>query len=210
MKNSGGNNADAFATHALVFMLAGITTRWKQVIGYQFTGNSYEATATNNIVAEIIKKCHAVKLDVCAIISDMGPQNQALWRLNKITAGRSTKINNFQEYSLNETETKKIYFLPDATHVYKNIRLALTEGNIFHLSQEIVTKYKLPSSEISIEPIKTVIEEDKKVDLKIAPYLKEIYIQPNHFDKMKVQGAMAILNHDVSAALKIITFPKKK
>lgn len=27
-----------FATHGLVFMLAGLSTRWKQVIGYHFTG----------------------------------------------------------------------------------------------------------------------------------------------------------------------------
>jgi hypothetical protein len=37
-----------------------------------------------------------------------------------------------------------------------------------------------------------VIEADKNVDLKIALYLKEIYIQPKHYDKMKVHGAMAI------------------
>lgn len=82
----------------------------------------------------------------------MGPQKQALWWLNNIRTSRFYKINNFQEYAIGDNQTTKVYFLPDATHVYKNIRLALTEGNIFNVSQDIVAKYNLPSNEISIEP----------------------------------------------------------
>lgn len=29
------------ATHALVYMVAGVSSRWKQVVCYQYTGNSY-------------------------------------------------------------------------------------------------------------------------------------------------------------------------
>lgn len=37
---------DALATHALVFiMLGGVTTRWKQAVAYEFTGNSFSAAA---------------------------------------------------------------------------------------------------------------------------------------------------------------------
>jgi hypothetical protein len=35
-------------------MLAGVTTRWKQVIGYQFKGNSYEARQANEIISCLI------------------------------------------------------------------------------------------------------------------------------------------------------------
>ena len=183
-------------------MLDGVTTRWKQTIGYHFTGNTYSATEANEIILSILKKAHSIKLDVCAIISDMGPQNRALWRLNQISAGRFSKINNVQEYLINDTEKKKKYFVADATHVYKNIRLALTDGNTLYLSQDVVSKYNLPTNEITIEPIKKVVEEDNKMELKIAPYLKETHLNPNHYQKMAVQGAMAILNHDTSAAIK--------
>ena len=33
------HDASIFATHSLVFMLAGIASRWKQVVAYYFTGN---------------------------------------------------------------------------------------------------------------------------------------------------------------------------
>ncbi|KAJ3659603.1 hypothetical protein Zmor_011285 [Zophobas morio] len=47
-----------------------------------------------------------------------------------------------------------------------------------------------------------VVEEDQKKDLKVAPHLKEVHLHPKHFYKMNVQGAMAILNHDTTAAIK--------
>lgn len=33
------------ATHAVVFMLGGVSTRWKQVVAYHLTGNSFSAEA---------------------------------------------------------------------------------------------------------------------------------------------------------------------
>ncbi|KAJ3658946.1 hypothetical protein Zmor_010658 [Zophobas morio] len=68
LKNSGDKDSDEYASHALVFMLAGVTTRWKQTIGYHFTGNTYSATEANEIILSILKKAHSIKLDVCAII----------------------------------------------------------------------------------------------------------------------------------------------
>ena len=35
------------ATHALVIMLGGVTSRWKQTVAYYFTGNSSDGTVLN-------------------------------------------------------------------------------------------------------------------------------------------------------------------
>ncbi|XP_025152437.1 uncharacterized protein LOC112588104 isoform X1 [Harpegnathos saltator] len=49
MKLSGGfDSSHQKATHALVFMLYGISTKWKQTIGYEFTGSK---------MYDIIHKC---------------------------------------------------------------------------------------------------------------------------------------------------------
>lgn len=44
LRSAYGQVQDRPASHALVFMLGGLTTRWEQCIGY-FTGESYEATS---------------------------------------------------------------------------------------------------------------------------------------------------------------------
>ena len=101
-------------------MLAGISARWKQTIGYHFTGASYSAGEANEIISAIIRKAHLVKLDVCAVISDMGSQNGALWRLNNISAGRHTKINNVAEFYLNQNEKKEnLFFTGRNPHLQK-------------------------------------------------------------------------------------------
>ncbi|KAM7293384.1 uncharacterized protein ISCGN_026514 [Ixodes scapularis] len=65
-----------FATHGLVFMLAGLSTRWKQVIGYHFTGSSVSSDDLKKIVFEIIVECEKIGLVVEGIVSDMGACNQ--------------------------------------------------------------------------------------------------------------------------------------
>ena len=41
-------------THALVFMLGGVATRWKQTVAYYFTGDSTNGRVIKDIITEII------------------------------------------------------------------------------------------------------------------------------------------------------------
>jgi hypothetical protein len=67
-------------------MLAGINSRWKQMVAYYFT---------------------ELKLNVISITSDMGACNQALWRKMQVGAGRHKVIKN---YISNPTDSmKKVY-----------------------------------------------------------------------------------------------------
>ena len=43
------------ATHAMVFMLAGISTRWKQTVAYYFTSNYVYGSALKPIIINILK-----------------------------------------------------------------------------------------------------------------------------------------------------------
>ena len=60
------------AIRGLVFMLGGITTRWKQIVGYHCTGNSVNGTALKAMALYIIKRASAIGLHVVAVTSDMG------------------------------------------------------------------------------------------------------------------------------------------
>jgi hypothetical protein len=91
--------------------------------------------------------------------------------------------------------------MPDAVHVFKNVAGSLTSGHRFYLDQRTVDAYKLPSSEISLVPIKQVFELDKGDVLKLCPRLKANVISPNHFEKMNTSLSVALLSHDVAAAI---------
>lgn len=60
------------ANHALVFMLAGVKTHWKQVIGYHFTGDSINNGCLKDIIFELIRKAEGIGFRVHAVVCDCG------------------------------------------------------------------------------------------------------------------------------------------
>jgi len=82
------------ATHALVFMLVGIHNRWKHVVGYHFTRNSFNSNTLQEIIFQIINKAEKLGFCVNFITSDMGSGNTGLWKLLNISTGRYSKIKN--------------------------------------------------------------------------------------------------------------------
>lgn len=68
------------ANHALVFMLGGINQRWKQVIGYEFTGRYVDGALLKDYVLDIVQRCSQISLRVRAVTCDMGSANRAMWR----------------------------------------------------------------------------------------------------------------------------------
>lgn len=78
MKLSGGLDSSVkLATHCLVFMLCGISTKWKQSVAYELTGNSIDLEEMYNKIISIVQKAHHIGLVIKVIISDMGPQNRS-------------------------------------------------------------------------------------------------------------------------------------
>lgn len=60
------------ATDVLVFMLAGVNSRWKQIVEYYFTSNTVFGSVFKNIIFTIFKKSHETGLNILSITSDMG------------------------------------------------------------------------------------------------------------------------------------------
>ncbi|CAJ1069964.1 hypothetical protein AALO_G00089630%2C partial [Xyrichtys novacula] len=73
------------ATHACVFMLAGETTRWKQIVAYHYSGNSTDGSVYQPIIIAIVEAAASVGLHVINITSDMGSPNQAMWKSFGVT-----------------------------------------------------------------------------------------------------------------------------
>ena len=68
------------ATHGMVFMVVGMTLRFKQTIAYHFTGDSTDGTVYGPIIIDLIKALTAIGLRVRFVSSDMGSPNLAFWK----------------------------------------------------------------------------------------------------------------------------------
>ena len=73
------------ATHACVFMLAGVTTRWKQVVAYHYSSNSTNGAVYQPIIIPIVEAAASVGLHVINVKSDMGSPNQAMGQAFGVT-----------------------------------------------------------------------------------------------------------------------------
>ncbi|KMQ91988.1 vam6 vps39-like protein [Lasius niger] len=93
------NDESAQATHGLIFVLAGIFSRWKQNVAFYLTPDSYDGALLHPIVLEIIQKAEFIGLYVHGVTNDMGPNNLAMWR--KFLVGFAGR------YSTSEGEEKK-------------------------------------------------------------------------------------------------------
>lgn len=69
------------ATHAFIYMLVGISSRYKQIVAYDFTGASINGQHFHDKVMAIVIKSEDVGLKCNGMISDMGGPNGALWKL---------------------------------------------------------------------------------------------------------------------------------
>lgn len=192
----------SLATHALVFMLGGVSSRWKQTVAYHLTGNFFHAKSVKDFITQIIRDSEKSGLTIDVVVSDMGGGNQALWKLFGIVAGRYSQTKTWYPHPCDAV--RKLYFMPDVPHLLKNLRNHLTRGQIIHLPARVVEKHQLPCCEVQIDPIKRLVDLDSQAELKLAPHLKPSCIEPGHFDKMKVGLAFSLLNNDTGAALRIL------
>jgi hypothetical protein len=153
--NGSAGRCDDLATHGLVFMLAGVTSRWKQTVTYEFTGNSISSQDLLQKIMTIITKAHEIRV----VISDMGPQNGEFWRLLNVVAGKHSEIKNYTLHPYIPEE--KLFIMPDPIHIFKNVAGALTNGHKFFLAEVLREEFQFPSTEISLDPLKTVMQLDK-------------------------------------------------
>jgi hypothetical protein len=192
------NNTVALASHALVFMIRGLTTNWKQVVAYYLTGNSLQGDILWKVIIQIITELNAVNVNVRAIVCDMGSGNQALWRAAGISAREELIVNSVKHSTLPDC---LIYFLPDVLHVLKNVRNCLLSQDIL-LPPDIVSEYNLPGAIVSISHVRRLLDMRESSELKVAPSLHCKHVQPKQFEKIKVSFAAQLFSHSVSSALK--------
>jgi len=89
-------------------ILRGLTSKWKQLIFYDF-----DVKMTKNLLLSIISKCEEYGIKIHAVVFDMG--NHTFMSQFRILDG-TNKIKNPSDPS------RSVYFFPDAPHLLKLLR----------------------------------------------------------------------------------------
>lgn len=189
--------------NVLVFMLGGISTRWKQIIAYYFTEKTIEGNVYHDIIVDIITKVKNIGLNIVALKSNMGLSNQSLWRKWNITARRHCTVSNYLPHPLDDA--RKLFVIPDVPHTFKNIKNMFKINKILYISNEVQTFYNLPTNRICIYHIDEIIKYQEELDFVLVPKQSERDLMPNHFQKLEAEKSTNAFNYDICTALQFLS-----
>lgn len=80
---------DSKETQALVFMLSGPASRWKQTVAYYLTTKLSDPKMCADAVKSIIEKASAIGLKTCCLTSNVGSPNRGVWNAHGLQSGTS-------------------------------------------------------------------------------------------------------------------------
>jgi len=169
---------------ATVIMIAGVTTRWKQVIGYHLTNKSTDSAQLKPLVIEAVTHAHEIGLSVLNVTTDMGACNQAMLRAFGIHCSRELTPVNSIEHPCDSD--RRLFFMADVPYLIKRLRCSFVSNEFMYISSSVVEKKSLPGNMVSLEPVCQLLVVQETRDLRIAPSLSHDVITPNTWETMNV------------------------
>ena len=169
------------ADHALVFLARGLTSKWKQPVGYTLSQGPTPASVLRPLLEECIRKLRLAGFTVACVVSDMGTPNQELYSKLGVSAAAPT-------FTLNGVEVVCIH---DAPHLIKCLRNTL-------MKQDIIVDAKRASWSHVAEFFERLAKDAEK-----APKLTRKHVAPNNFQKMKVRYAAQVLSRSVAVGISL-------
>lgn len=210
------------AKNGMVVMLGGIQTHWKVIVAYELTdsiNNKEYGIHLKKLILKIVSLAEDIGLRVHLNTNDMGPLNIKMWKAFdikciKVNATENPEINYLDLHASivhpnqdsPQKPTRRLHFMADVPHLFKNICQALINNRSFTISDECVKEYNLISNKVDFTGIEDLfnVQESFKSSLKLAPKLEEFKLHPTNFEKMKVKTSFHVLHRDVSSALRIL------
>ena len=175
-----GSIRNPFVANQLsVFMVRGLTRKWKQSIGYFLSSGPVKATSLRTIAIEAIREIRSISLNLVSLICDQGSNNQSM------LAQFGVSVNTPYFYV-----DGKPCIMYDPPHVLKN-----TRNNVFFA---LYTQWEY----CWLGAIKSLYQYDKDRKVRMCPKLKDKHVYLKGFGiKMKVKLAAQVLSHSTAAAI---------
>ncbi len=170
------------ATGALVFLVSGLRSYWRQSISYYFIKNAMSGDSLKPIVMQVIKRLSEIGLHIMALSTDQGSNFLALLALLGVTEERPI----FEDLDGNE-----VVVFSDPPHLLKSTRNCLSKTNIQTSTGTAKWQY-----------LEQVYSKDKVQKTRMLHKLRDRHFNLKEFgNKMNVRRAAQVLSHSMAAAL---------
>jgi len=195
------------ADHVLTLVARGLTSHWKQNVGYVFTGSSFDARKMWEYVVDVMRVMYQEGIVAKVFSSDMGPTMVALWNYNGIRATREGFPVSAPHPVIPE---ERLYFAADEGHLLKNTWGQLLRTNFVlpadvvernNLPGNVVERNNLPGNVVDIGHVRKLFVCQKSGGGKLEPELRKEHLQPGQCDTMDVRLASSLFSERMSSAL---------
>ncbi|CAH2108331.1 unnamed protein product [Euphydryas editha] len=187
-----GNRKMRFCDHALVFMIRGVCSSWRQTVAFYFCEGTVSSASLQNILKQLVEQVAQTGLIPLGLVCDQGSTfRSAIKSLREMTIQKRSHQNEKDDgtiiiagYSLS------VFF--DPPHLLKGLR------NNF-LSKNIIWKGKTATW----KDIQFIYDLDSKLGhTRTLPKLTAHHVDPDKIKKMKVSVAAQVLSARTAAMLK--------
>ena len=152
------------ANHAIAFMVRGLSSKWKQPIGYLLSSGPIRAITLQSLTRSCISKVTETGLNVVALICDQGSNNRSfIQHMEKVTIDRPYLM----------YENRKISVFYDPLHLLKNVGNNLKKADL-----------RIDEGVVSWQHIVDFYNFDKCKPIQMAPKLKDRQIELPPFSAM--------------------------
>lgn len=167
------------SNYVQVVLARGLMQKWKQPVYY-----NYDCNMTASILNNIIEQLYSVGYMVVAVVSDMGPGNQSVWKQLSIGIMKTW-------FPHPVKENARVYVFADVPHLIKLIRNHFIDSG-FIINNRL----------INTDPIKKMLEITDTSDLKISYKITDEHLAVQNVARQNVKLATQLFSHTVSCCLK--------
>ena len=180
------------ANHALVFMVRGMLSHWKQPIGYFLSRDATPANRLGELLKECVNKVKDIGLIPKLVVCDQGSNNVKMYKDLSITEEKTHLI----------FDDNKVYFMFDPPHLLKNTRTNLC-NYLFKFEDDGAAET------VRWSYIRKFYDYDSQLPIRMAPKLSKGHFDLDSFSKMRVRKAAQVLSYTVAAGIYTYTSMEK-
>lgn len=167
------------ASKLLVVLLKLLQAKGKQVVAYFFTSDKVTGKQLQSVVQKIITEIESkTKYKIVFVSTDMCGSNLGMWKEFGATEQMPAIAHPVDD-------TRSLVFVPDASHLLKNIRNSLLTHNFLLPDGSLVT----------LAPFRRLFEKIASGDVtELVPFKSENLFKLNNFGKMKVKNVELLIS----------------
>ena len=173
-------------------MIRALRTTFKRVVAYHFTSYATRSENLREFLLVVIRELESIGFRVLIVVCDMAGSNQSVWKSLGIEFHKEP-VRSFISNPF--SPDRNIYFCPDIPHLLKNLANAIRRHDLIAPGDRIV----------SFESVRTLFEVQKSNVYPLAEKLNISHLEPNQFQKMKVNIASQTLSNSVAASLFLLS-----